>query len=142
MAHCGQSEVLIVGGVGCNKRLQEMMELMAKDRGGSVCAMDHRYCIDNGAMIAQAGALQFQSVGPTPLAECTCTQRYMFLTVDSCILCGHSSGLMYLWGVVGFVQTKWMSCGDDPVEKRRNERLHNNGYSSNGQSSRVIYISM
>ena len=25
MAHCGSEEVLIVGGVGCNKRLQEMM---------------------------------------------------------------------------------------------------------------------
>lgn len=25
MAHCGADEVLIVGGVGCNKRLQEMM---------------------------------------------------------------------------------------------------------------------
>jgi N6-L-threonylcarbamoyladenine synthase len=43
MAHCGQSEVLIVGGVGCNKRLQEMMGIMAADRGGRVCAMDHRY---------------------------------------------------------------------------------------------------
>ncbi|ETW10510.1 hypothetical protein, variant [Aphanomyces invadans] len=82
MAHCGQSQVLIVGGVGCNKRLQEMMEMMAKDRGGSVCAMDHRYCIDNGAMIAQAGALQFRSLGPTPLAECTCTQRFRTDEVD------------------------------------------------------------
>ena len=25
LAHCGSNEVLIVGGVGCNKRLQEMM---------------------------------------------------------------------------------------------------------------------
>lgn len=55
MAHCGQTQVLIVGGVGCNKRLQQMMEDMVKDRGGTLCAMDHRYCIDNGAMIAQAG---------------------------------------------------------------------------------------
>ena len=42
MAHCGQNTVLIVGGVGCNKRLQEMMNLMVKERGGRVCAMDHR----------------------------------------------------------------------------------------------------
>ncbi|KAG6967796.1 hypothetical protein JG688_00006147 [Phytophthora aleatoria] len=60
MAHCGQSEVLIVGGVGCNLRLQEMMGIMAKERNGRVCAMDQRYCIDNGAMIAQAGVLEFQ----------------------------------------------------------------------------------
>jgi len=42
MAHCGQSEVLIVGGVGCNERLQEMMKQMVEQRGGRVCAMDDR----------------------------------------------------------------------------------------------------
>ena len=26
MAHCGSNEVLLVGGVGCNVRLQEMMK--------------------------------------------------------------------------------------------------------------------
>jgi N6-L-threonylcarbamoyladenine synthase len=42
MAHCGQDTVLIVGGVGCNKRLQSMMNTMVEQRGGRVCAMDHR----------------------------------------------------------------------------------------------------
>ena len=55
MAHCGSKEVLLVGGVACNVRLQEMMQTMANERGGSVCAMDDRYCIDNGAMIAYTG---------------------------------------------------------------------------------------
>jgi N6-L-threonylcarbamoyladenine synthase len=55
MAHCGSKEVLLVGGVACNLRLQEMMSVMAKERGGTVCAMDDRYCIDNGAMIAYTG---------------------------------------------------------------------------------------
>ena len=32
LAHCGSHEVLVVGGVGCNKRLQDMMESMASDR--------------------------------------------------------------------------------------------------------------
>lgn len=54
MAHCGQNQVLIVGGVGCNERLQQMMSEMVKQRGGSLCAMDHRYCIDNGAMIVSS----------------------------------------------------------------------------------------
>ena len=57
MAHCGSNEVLLVGGVGCNVRLQSMMSQMASERGGSVCAMDDRYCVDNGAMIAYAGIL-------------------------------------------------------------------------------------
>ena len=59
MAHCNSSEVLLVGGVGCNVRLQQMMDMMAKQRGGSVCAMDDRYCVDNGAMIAYAGVLEY-----------------------------------------------------------------------------------
>jgi hypothetical protein len=53
MAHCGSTEVLIVGGVGCNKRLQDMMEIMARERGATLYATDMRFCIDNGAMIAQ-----------------------------------------------------------------------------------------
>jgi len=60
MAHTNAKEVLLVGGVGCNHRLQEMMGIMAKERGGSVCAMDDRYCIDNGAMIAYAGILMYK----------------------------------------------------------------------------------
>lgn len=59
MAHTGSSQVLIVGGVGCNERLQEMMGLMASARGGNVYATDERFCIDNGLMIAQAGALEW-----------------------------------------------------------------------------------
>ena len=42
MAHCGSQEVLIVGGVGCNKRLQEMMGVMAKERGANLFATDMR----------------------------------------------------------------------------------------------------
>lgn len=55
MAHTGSQEVLIVGGVGCNLRLQEMMEIMCSERNGKLFATDMRFCIDNGAMIAQAG---------------------------------------------------------------------------------------
>ena len=76
MAHTGQNEVLIVGGVGCNRRLQDMMNIMAQERGGRVCAMDHRYCIDNGAMIAQAGIFQLQYGQVTPLQDSRCTQRF------------------------------------------------------------------
>lgn len=42
MAHIGSKEVLIVGGVGSNKRLQEMMGVMAGERGGSVFSTDER----------------------------------------------------------------------------------------------------
>ncbi|KAL5495151.1 KAE1 [Sanghuangporus weigelae] len=76
MAHIGSKEVLIVGGVGCNERLQEMMGIMAKERGGQVFATDERFCIDNGIMIAHAGLLSFRMGYSTPLSKTTCTQRF------------------------------------------------------------------
>ena len=74
MAHVGGKEVLIVGGVGCkldpfrtclvsteadfsvsllscasaNARLQQMMGIMASERGGSVFATDERRVVQNG----------------------------------------------------------------------------------------------
>ena len=82
LAHTDSSTVLIVGGVGCNKRLQQMMERMVSSRGASLCAMDHRYCIDNGAMIAQAGIFAFQMEHTTPMEQTTCTQRFRTDGVD------------------------------------------------------------
>lgn len=76
MAHCGKNDVLIVGGVGCNQRLQDMMKIMASERGGMLYAIDERYCIDNGAMIAWPGLLSFKAGQVTDLADTTCTQRY------------------------------------------------------------------
>ena len=76
LAHCGVNEVLIVGGVGCNERLQAMMREMLRERGGTLCCMDDRYCIDNGAMIAWAGLEMFRHGVVCPLSESTVTQRY------------------------------------------------------------------
>ena len=76
MAHVGSKQVLVVGGVGCNERLQEMMGAMARERGGSVYATDERFCIDNGIMIALAGLLAWETGFETPLEESTCTQRF------------------------------------------------------------------
>lgn len=76
MAHIGSKEVLIVGGVGCNERLQEMMGIMAEERGGQVFATDERFCIDNGIMIAHAGLLSHRMGFETPLERSTCTQRF------------------------------------------------------------------
>lgn len=76
MAHCGSKEVLICGGVGCNKRLQEMMQIMCEERGAKLYATDERFCIDNGAMIAQAGYQMFKAGITTPIEDTWCTQRY------------------------------------------------------------------
>lgn len=42
MAHCASNEVLIVGGVGCNERLQRMMGTMCEERGSVLYATDER----------------------------------------------------------------------------------------------------
>ena len=78
MAHCDSTEVIIVGGVGCNVRLQEMIGKMAEERGGKVGSMDDRYCIDNGAMIGYAGLLEFINKGKKgiELKDATFTQRF------------------------------------------------------------------
>ena len=76
MAHVGSTQVLVVGGVGSNERLQEMMGIMAKARRGSVFATDERFCIDNGIMIAHAGLLDYETGSTTALEASTCTQRY------------------------------------------------------------------
>jgi N6-L-threonylcarbamoyladenine synthase len=76
MAHVGSQQVLIVGGVGCNERLQEMMGIMARDRGGEVYATDERFCIDNGIMIAHAGLLAYKTGFRTSIGESTVTQRF------------------------------------------------------------------
>ena len=49
---------------------------MAEERGGRVFATDERYCIDNGAMIAQAGWEMFRSGQVTALEDTWVTQRY------------------------------------------------------------------
>lgn len=77
MAHCGQTDVLVVGGVGCNVRLQEMLESMASERNGRAFCTDERFCIDNGAMIAWTAALMHEAGdAEIPVEKATCTQRY------------------------------------------------------------------
>lgn len=84
MAHVGSQEVMIVGGVGCNLRLQEMMGLMAGQRGAKMHATDERFCIDNGLMIACAGIEMYKSspAAAIPIEKATCSQRYRTDVVD------------------------------------------------------------
>lgn len=76
MAHVGSNEVLIVGGVGCNLRLQKMMEIMCEERGAKLYATDERFCIDNGLMIAKAGMEMFKSGWKMKWEDSGITQRY------------------------------------------------------------------
>ena len=63
MSHCESTSVIVVGGVGCNRRLQKMIQDMVEERNGTMGGIDERYAIDNGAMIAYAGALEYKATG-------------------------------------------------------------------------------
>lgn len=57
LAHTGKKQVILGGGVGCNKRLQEMLFIMCKERGAKFFAPEKEYLVDNAAMIAITGSL-------------------------------------------------------------------------------------
>ncbi|MCS7121260.1 MAG: bifunctional N(6)-L-threonylcarbamoyladenine synthase/serine/threonine protein kinase [Archaeoglobaceae archaeon] len=61
LAYLSLDEVLLVGGVGANERLQEMLKLMCEDRKAKFFAPPKEFMGDNGAMIAYTGLLMFKS---------------------------------------------------------------------------------
>jgi len=61
LAQTGKDELLLVGGVGANKRLQEMLHIMCEERGASCFAPEMKYLGDNGAMIAYTGRLMLEA---------------------------------------------------------------------------------
>jgi len=58
MAHCEKNDLLLGGGVACNKRLQEMCKKMCEERDAKCFIPPADVLIDNGAMIAWQGILQ------------------------------------------------------------------------------------
>jgi N6-L-threonylcarbamoyladenine synthase/protein kinase Bud32 len=69
LAHAGKEEVILVGGVGANRRLQEMVRAMCEDRGARFAVPEPRYLGDNGAMIAYTGQLMLASGQSLPVGE-------------------------------------------------------------------------
>jgi N6-L-threonylcarbamoyladenine synthase len=61
MAHTGKNELLLGGGVACNKRLQEMAQHMCEERGATCFILPNEFNVDNAAMIAWTGILQYNS---------------------------------------------------------------------------------
>jgi universal protein Kae1 len=57
MAHTEKTEVLLGGGVACNKRLQKMITTMAKGRSARFFCPPRDLLVDNGAMIAWTAVL-------------------------------------------------------------------------------------
>ena len=61
LAHTGKKELLLGGGVACNKRLQEMCKIMCKERGAKFFVPENQFLVDNAGMIAFLGEIMFKS---------------------------------------------------------------------------------
>lgn len=69
LAHTEKKEVLLVGGVAANKRLQEIMRIMAEEHDASFHVVPMKYAADNGVMIAWTGLLMYRVGMTTQLDE-------------------------------------------------------------------------
>jgi len=69
LAHTEKPEVLLTGGVAANKRLQSMLETVAKEHNARFCVVPKQYALDNGAMIAWTGILAYQQGLSTPIEK-------------------------------------------------------------------------
>ena len=69
LAHTEKEEALLTGGVAANKRLQAMIEAIAKEHDARFAVVPSQYAIDNGAMVAWTGILAFKHGIVTPIDE-------------------------------------------------------------------------
>ncbi len=60
LAHTGKTELLLGGGVGCNKRLQDMCKIMCSERGAKFFVPENSLLVDQGAMIAYLGEVMYK----------------------------------------------------------------------------------
>ena len=58
LEHTDYSRLVIAGGVGANRHLRRMLQVLVKQRNSEVYFPAIEYCTDNGAMIAYAGAMR------------------------------------------------------------------------------------
>ncbi|WP_263785601.1 tRNA (adenosine(37)-N6)-threonylcarbamoyltransferase complex transferase subunit TsaD [Salinibacter grassmerensis] len=66
VAETGVEHVAVVGGVAANGALRRRVEALGRDEGGDVSVPSLAYCMDNAAMIAQAGAQRLAAGHTSP----------------------------------------------------------------------------
>lgn len=69
IAHCGKKELLLGGGVACNKRLFDMAKTMCDESGYECYGLSNEFNTDNGAMIAWLGIKRFAENGGMNLRD-------------------------------------------------------------------------
>jgi universal protein Kae1 len=76
LAHTGKKELLLTGGVAASKALREMLQKMCKERKARFFVPPHEVCVDNGAMIAWQGLLEFSHGKRMKLSETEINQKF------------------------------------------------------------------
>jgi N6-L-threonylcarbamoyladenine synthase len=69
LAHTEKKELVLGGGVACNKRLQEMCRIMCDERGAKFFCPENQYLVDNGLMIAWTGLLMHSKGKVIPIED-------------------------------------------------------------------------
>ena len=69
IAHAEKMEVMLVGGVGANKRLGQMLNIMCQERGAKFFLPPRKFMGDNGSMIAYTGLIMLKRGVVVPLSE-------------------------------------------------------------------------
>ena len=76
VAHTEKKEVMLTGGVAANRRLREMLELMADEHRARFFVPPMELCSDNGAMIAWTGILAYKHGVRQKLEDTVVRQRW------------------------------------------------------------------
>jgi N6-L-threonylcarbamoyladenine synthase/protein kinase Bud32 len=82
LAHTGKKEVLLTGGVAANKRLQQMLGVIAEEHDAKFNVVPQKFATDNGAMVAWTGVLAYTHGLITPLDESFVKLRWRVDKVD------------------------------------------------------------
>ena len=82
LAHTEKPEVLLTGGVAANKRLQQMLKVIAEEHDARFCVVPKEYALDNGAMIAWTGVLAYKHGLTIPVEKSVVKRKWRLDEVD------------------------------------------------------------
>ena len=82
LAHTEKPEVLLTGGVAANKRLQQMLKVIAVEHDARFCVVPKEYALDNGAMIAWTGVLAYKHGLTIPVEKSVVKRKWRLDEVD------------------------------------------------------------
>ncbi len=82
LAHTEKPEVLLTGGVAANKRLQQMLKVIAEEHDARFCVVPKEYALDNGAMIAWTGVLAYKHGLTIPVEKSIVKRKWRLDEVD------------------------------------------------------------